>query len=556
MQPTLEQRHRSDELWLVVGVSLLALVPRVVTALADFRTTDESAWRFLSWNFAGAVSSGDFESASAQAITHMDYTSPGVTTMWIGSLARAIWAAGHGWGLWATEDDASFLTSPSGLNIARITMAVVTAALIGGLVLLLVRWAGRGAAAVAGVILATEPFFVAHGAVLHTDELLALFGVAALVATALALGVPRHTSWEGRPWAGALAGALFAGALLTKVTALMFLPAVGLLGMWAVVRNLREANASEPRTIALVPLLRTGCSWLSAAVVVSVALYPALWVAPFDELAFIRRSASIGAQGHLQFFRGEVTPTPGTLFYPISLSLRTTPWFFLAGVIAAIAVWVPRATRGFGAALACMAVPPFIVLSLASKQFDRYGMALLVVAAITTGVVIASGARRLAKDTTPRRLLGVAGLVTAVGIGVYSLAIAPWGLAYFDPALGGAAVAERTVPVGWAEGFERAGQFIARRQGGNCDEVTILAPRSQVPPAQDIFPCGVRTGTPEDATYVIVYVSVRQRTPPDELEAMTRDRELIATIDELGVTYAEIYGPRADARVREGGPGL
>ena len=199
VQPTLEERRWSQDLCLVVGVSLLALVPRVVTALAHFRTTDESAWRFLSWNLGEAVSSGDLRSASAQAITYMDYTSPGVTTMWIGSAGRAIWAAGHGWGLWGSEEDASFLTSPSGLTVARVTMAVVTALLIGGLVSLLVRWVGRGAAAVAGVILATEPFFVAHGAVLHTDELLALFGVAALVATALALGVPHHTAWRGDP---------------------------------------------------------------------------------------------------------------------------------------------------------------------------------------------------------------------------------------------------------------------------------------------------------------------------------------------------------------------
>ena len=146
---------RSASLWLIVGVSLLALVLRVVTAFADFRTTDESTWRFLSWNFSEAVTSGDFHAASARAITHMDYTSPGVTTMWIGTFSRAIWTVGHDWGLWATDDDASFLTSPSGLDVAQVMMAVVTAALTGLLALLLVRWVGRGAAAIAGVIVAT-----------------------------------------------------------------------------------------------------------------------------------------------------------------------------------------------------------------------------------------------------------------------------------------------------------------------------------------------------------------------------------------------------------------
>ncbi len=537
---------RSASLWLIVGVTLLALALRVITALADFRTTDESTWRFLSWNFSEAVTSGDFHAASARAITHMDYTSPGVTTMWIGTLSRAIWTVGHDWGLWATDDDATFLTSPSGLDVAQVMMAVVTAALTGLLVLLLVRWVGRGAAAIAGVIVATEPFLVAHGAVLHTDELLALFGVTALVATALAMGVPHRTAWAGRWWAGAIAGALFAGAWLTKVTALMFIPAVALLGIGQLVRALREPRGSDTRTMALAALRRTSCWWIAAAVVVIVGLYPALWVAPFEELAFVRRSATIAGTGHLQYFFGEVTDTPGPLFYPVALSLRTTPWFLVGGVAAAMAVWVPPETRRFGLALLCMAVPPFLVLSLATKQFDRYGLALLVIAAIAAGVVIAFGAERLAEATTLGRPVAVASFLAVLAVGVYSLVIAPWGLAYFNPALGGAAVAEETVLIGWAEGFERAGGLIARREDGHCDSVTILAPRSPVPPASDVFPCGTRVSRTEDATYVVVYVSVRQRSSPAELVAMTAGRELVGTVEELGITYADVYGPRAE----------
>ena len=49
----------------------------------------------------------------------------------------------------------------------------------------------------------------------------------------------------------------------------------------------------------------------------------------------------------------------------------------------------------------------------------------------------------------------------------------------------------------------------------------------------------------EDATYVVVYVSVRQRSSPAELVAMTAGRDLVGTVEELGITYADVYGPRA-----------
>ena len=191
-----------------------------------------------------------------------------------------------------------------------------------------------------------------------------------------------------------------------------------------------------------------------------------------------------------------------------------------------------------------MAVPPFIALSLASKQFDRYGLALLAVAAITVGVVVASGARRLAEDTTQwppagGREPGCSGRHRRLFDGDRTV-----GAGLLQPGPGGRFGRREDRADRLVRGLRTAGQFIARREEGNCDAVTILAPRSHVPPAQDIFPCGVRTGTPEDATYVVIYVSVRQRTAPDELEAMTRRRELVATVEELGVTYAEIYGPR------------
>src|SRR5262245_36401036 len=532
--------------WLVVGVSALALLLRMVTALADFRTQDEMLWMIRSGQFYDAVTSPNPQVASAGI--YSEGTSPGVTTMWIGASSRVLWSVGRRFGIWAAHDS-SFVDSPTALDIAQLVMAVVTAALLGLLVLLLVRWVGRGPAAVAGVLLATEPFFVAHGAVLHTDELLAFSGVGGLVAAALALGVPHRTAWTGQWWAAAAAGGLFGVAWLTKLTAVMFVPSVALLGVWALARA-RRARRQPPAgehdpPLPVAALVRMAAWWVAVALAVTFLAYPALRVAPIHELRFLWQSAGLAGEGHPQFFLGKVTKTPGPSYYFVALPLRTTPWFLVGSLVSAVAIWTSRATRPIALALTCMGVPLLLVISAASKQLDRYGLPLLAVAAIAVGVVVASAAEQVARTSSTARRLGIAGGLAALVVGVHSLVIAPWGLAYFKPALGGPRVAQRAILVGWSEGLERAGRFIARREAGRCDSVTIAAPGR---PA--LYPCGKLVKGADDPTYVVIYVSERQRMPPAMLAELVGDRELVGTVEELGVTYAEIYastGGRASA---------
>jgi hypothetical protein len=521
---------------LALGTSFLALVLRLVTASAGFSTSDEPGWMVRSWRFQDALLHGNFGSASARH----EYvaTMPGVTTMWIGGVARVVWVAGRRIGLWADTEGAQFLSSPSALTVARFVMAVAIAALVGLTTLLVAKWAGLGAAAVAGVLVGTEPFLVAHGAVLHTDELGAILGIDALLATALVLGVPHRTGWAGRRWVAVAAGALWSGSWLTKVSAVVFLPPVVLLVGWAVIASLRRTSVSHERRQEIAAIVRLAGWWVAAAVVTAVVSYPALWVAPIEELGFVGGSAGLAGIGHQQFFFGEITETPGPAFYLVALPLRMTPWFFVAALVAAVAIWWRRETRGFGVVAACMAGPPLVVLSLSAKQFDRYGLAILLVATLLVGVVVASGADVLRQASSVGRHVGLAGVLAAVLVGIHSLAVAPWGLGYFNPALGGADVAQDTVLVGWGEGMEQAALFIDQREDRPCEEVTVAA--------LPHLSCGRRVNWFENPQYLVIYVSERQRMEPAMREWYIRDRELVGTVERLGITYVEIFGPRAE----------
>jgi hypothetical protein len=153
------------------------------------------------------------------------------------------------------------------------------------------------------------------------------------------------------------------------------------------------------------------------------------------------------------------------------------------------------------------------------------------------GVVAAATAREAAQRWGGRAW-PAAGALLAGGLVVHAVTVVPWGLAYFNPLLGGSSTAVGTVLVGWREGLERAGPIIAADAAGRCDDVIIDAIGSA-----RLYPCGrPRRGDPT-ADYVVAYVSERQRRP--EVVARRIDRRpRIGTVVERGIVYAEVYGPR------------
>lgn len=533
---------RHGTLWLVLGVMALAAVPRLLTASDDFVTADEPLWMPRSDGFYEALVSGHPGDASAYQGDRHTVTMPGVTTMWTGVAARGIWAAGQGVGLWS-DAETKFATSALGLDVAQGLMAIVGATFLGLLVFLVAEWAGKVAAAVTGVLLATEPFLVALGAVLHTDQLLTFCGVGSLVATALALGLPHRTRWADQRWAGAVGGMLFATAWLTKVSAVMFLPGVSLLGCWAILR-LRTHTADESLVRRAWSSLRPVTTWwVLGAVGLVLLTYPAVWADPGDEAYWLVRSASQGAREHTQIFLGEPTSTPGPAFYFVALPLRVTPWFLVTGMAAGFAVW-RRATRGFGVAAILMAAPPFVILSLASKEFDRYGLPVLAVGATVVGIVASSAVEALRRSSpaTQRMALLACSVVAVVAV-ANSFLVVPWGMAYFNPALGGASAAEEAVTVGWGEGLERAVAIVEDQEGEDCGEVTVAAPQWT---RRLVGWLGCETTANTDtARYVVLYIYDRQRMSDTEINELSEGREVVGTVDAQGFTLAEVFGPKA-----------
>lgn len=524
-------RARRGDLLLAGGAFLAAAAPRLLTAGA-YSGPDEFLWMLRSQRFLEAMTQGEFSAASAT--NGEAATMPGVTTMWVGSVAKSVWRLGVEIGVVGDADVAAgFANSRSGLTVAQAAMGLMTAALVAVVVVLVARWAGRGAALAAGVLLATEPLLVTHGATMHTDELVGLFGVAGLVATALALGVPHRTGAADR-WAVAVAaGALCSLAVLTKLSALGFLPAVVVFGVWASVARRRSGAA------AVRPVARLAGLWLVGAIG-ALAAYPALWSAPVTEVRRLLDSATLATENQPQFFLGEITGTVGPHFYLVAVPFRLTPWFLVALMAVALLVWVRPAARGHATALVVMGLPMFAAISLSSKQIDRYAVPVVVVGAVAIGVGVAHLHRwvheRTGLDARDPRIVGGLGLGAAALVG-YALVVAPWSSAYFNPLLGGGDEAVDSVLVGRGEGVHEVGDLIAEREAGRCDDVTV---RSVI--SVGAFPCGEWVWR-EDADYMVVSSSERQLSNADHLADRLGDRPLVAVVSVRGVVHTELWGP-------------
>ena len=524
---------------------------------------DEVLWMKRTTGFSDALLRFDFSAVSATT-GETTPSMPGVTTMWLGTIARGVWEPGRALGIFGGP---SFAQSEVGLHLAQLAVAAATSILIGLFVFLAWRWAGAIAAIAAGALLATEPFVVFQGSMLHTDELEGLFAATGTIAFLLALGVPDGGASRPRAMAS-LAGALLAGAFLSKLSALLLVPGLAAIIGWACVRAVRQEKAPSRGSLAAMrPVARLVGIVLAAAIATTLLAWPALWADPVDQLSSLRRSGEIGGRGHLQFFLGEVTDTPGPLYYLVSIPFKMTPWFLL-GMLAVIAAAVVRSTQTRLAAVALVALPALISLSFASKQIGRYALAVLPLMALAVGLGLDAlwtliRRRRLLRQRDPsvRRIAPLAaGSLLALML-AHSMWVAPWGTAYFNPILGGGSAAESKIIVAGTYGHDRAGEVIREREAPEC-AVTIGAFSAWAP--ESLYPCGsverIRRVSDLGAglDYVVVLSDYRQRFP-DVASALRASGRTVAEAKLWGATNAEIIevdparASRSQPQVGDGG---
>jgi hypothetical protein len=292
-----------------MGLFIIALLPRIF-GLGLFITSDEPLWLTRSIFFSEGLLTGNLAETLQQG-------HPGVTTMWTGSLGLGLAYLRRG----PTTTFLEFLqTLPHDFERIDATLLPwvrLPTVLLAALGVALFYWLARKlvddhVALIGALLLAFDPFFLAHSRTLHHDALATIF-MALSVLTLLnyaAANQARASVYLG--WSGGLAGL----ALLSKGTSLTLIAFAALFFLW---QWLGKRQAFAQTVVA-------GLIWLGIAVGIFIALWPAMWVIPGQVLAkvfgWIITSADVTeiAETTSINWAGRV-PDLGVLFYPVNWGL-------------------------------------------------------------------------------------------------------------------------------------------------------------------------------------------------------------------------------------------
>lgn len=525
-------------------IFLVAFVPRGL-ALDAYVAPDEGKWIYRSAHFLSALLEGDLAGmTSAAATPEVEVLAPAVPTMWAGGLGLLLKYRVDGPDRWGSLADylravpAETEKIPLGFYPwSRLPAALLTALAVLLIFFLLQRLVEPDAALLAALLIALDPFFLGLSRVIHHDALVSVFIISAL----LALLVYR---WRATalfsPWL-LLSGASAGLALLTKPTALYL---VVFAGLFLLLDGGLPRRAAEWRQRLLA-----GGLWALVAVVVFVAAWPAMWVAPVDAVAELAaRAGSEGEDNNYSLLPapGEPLPELGFLFYPVNWLFKSTlpELVGLAGLFAGLARgWSPglRAetgpTRWVVRWLGLFVLLFWLLLLPAGTRDIRYflpgAMALYVLAAV--GAVIL--ARRLG---WPAAWAGQALLAVQV---ILVMVYYPYFVNYWNPVLAGPWLAPRLVKIGSGEGLDRMGRYLSQKPNAAGLTVAVSFWESFVP----YFPGRyTKAHYNDEADYILIYVrQIQNRNPFPEYWSYFSGQTPEYKVSLVGTDYAWLYpGPQ------------
>ncbi len=539
-------------------VFLAALLPRVY-ALGGFLTIDEVKWAEGVAQFLLALSSGNL----AQTYWHFF---PGITLAWGGALTLGAICLPAANLAQCVQTQVERL--PDSIGWLRLTPVLLTSVGIAGVYGVGRKLVAGPVALLAALLLAFDPFFIAHSRILNGDAITAVLMFLSLLSF-LNYSLAKSANSEFAIRHSLVLSAVLAGlALLTKLPApiiALFIGGLGLVGLvfdWPKCRG-----AAVRRWIGALAL------WGVIALAVVFLLWPALWVAPAATLQQMYiDSFEVGqlGEGHDAFFVGQNLDDPGPWFYPYAIAFRLTPVVTVGLVLAA--VWLVflggKKVRSpeLKVALVNGVFIVFIVLlaNLSPKKLDRYVMAVIPPLLFLAAQGLWWTWQHWLNGTRPRRLVVplLAGLVILHL--VFAILAAPYYLTYYNPLLGGVEQAARQVPVGWGEGLEQAAAYLSRLP--EAESLTVSSWYSDI---FNLYFAGQRNSFSDDgrgqlsADYVVFYINQWQRQKPyPELVNYFRSGEPVFTVKvgppggvpgQSGVNWVEVYKAPA-AQSASGGP--
>jgi 4-amino-4-deoxy-L-arabinose transferase-like glycosyltransferase len=552
--------------WLPIplGLALFALALALrFWGIAQSVTADDQDWVQRAAGFGQAIQKGSLRNTYQSG-------HPGVPVLWIASLVISPQERAEI--VRAGDDQTDLERTPAYLPVlARVRRVLATyAAMLTVLIAFLTaRLFGAGPGLLAGLLLAAEPFLVAHGQLFSTDTLLTLLMTTSVLAALV--------FFDRRGDAAYLIGSGVAAGLAfsTKAPAIVLFGCVPLIGLgWlaleqrtGITERRAEPDRSRPRT-HLTDRLLDLLIWGIAAGLIYLLVWPALWVDPLGTLLKLEQAVrGVGESPRRwgNFFLGQVYPTDDVplllrpVFYPIVTALRLSPITFVGLlVLAGLGMakrWHPRlGARRMDSwrpdrrvlALAAFVLLFAAMMTISPKKLDRYGLPIYPSLVILAAVGLWWAIRRW----LPARWAWPA--VVALGLGQVALVaqVEPYPLSFYNPLLGGASMARRTMIVGWGEGLDQVAAYLNQQPDAEHIVAVSLYKDQLVPLFRGR---GARLPDWQKGTHFVSYVNMDQRDLiPAPLQEWVDSTPPDYTVRLNGIVYARVYRIPPEIRQRAG----
>ena len=561
---------RSSRLTRIAAISVVTVIYTLIRLhdLDRLVTTDEPFWMGRSANFYRAIRTGDLQYTYQMA-------HPGVLTMWAGALAFFVRAPeysalvhGNLKGVYSIE---SVLRTnhidPLDMMVAvKVSKVLLQGIFFAVTMTYLKELIGIGTAAIAGLLIAFDPFLSGLDSAFHVDGLFSLVCFAAVASIVFAASKTSLTGRTGRlSWYWVASGLLSACAWLTRATGVVLLGVVGLVLLFSVIDVRRQNKPDQTKIPGVRNALHYAMIWLFSAIATTCLLLPALWVAPGKTLSKLWEWTSTAAtEGHENstFFMGEIhRGDPGLIFYPVAITWRSTPveWYGMVVLIALTPWSIRRRTLTPSAWRLIIFSTVFAIVYAAAmstgvKKFDRYALPMFPVICLLAAVGIITLVK-FAAEFIPRYDRVLAGVTVTALVLIQSLStwvVLPYRLDYYNPLLGGPRHAESVMQMGWGQGGVEVVEYITGQLSGDQQ---VIMQTSAVPSAFSYFLSDdpkilIRSfglATPAgwfETDYYVAGIQQTQRDMAPSYRTLRRygyEPEHIITIG--GVPYFQIFRP-------------
>jgi hypothetical protein len=535
--------------WGPLAALMLVAVCLRTLKLDLFYSRDELViWRWGNEFFA-ALWQGSFVNAVFESVY------PGVTLFWLQALYAALKLGYLALFQGQPPQLATIVDAPHTLAYLaeqRTVVGLATAAQIGAIYGLAAKVYNRRVAWLSAFLIALDPFVLAESRVFRCEAFASGFMILSVLAW---LGYSKERKWRYL----ALSGILGGWAVLTKTSAGLIAPVIGLLLLldWLL-------GGNSDRLARFKLMVWRGIQWGGLAIITFWLSWPMLWFnpAPYLDTVFARgmAHASEGDVWHGDvFFAGHIIPNdPGLLFYPVTLAFRSTPlmWIGLALALTVLGYTLKKRWTAKNERLSELATDAgvwvvyagviFVELSFVLSKVDRYLLPIfpgLDILSALGAIWVLDWSSQASRNPRWASWLAKGG-VLAICMAQLGLTLSafPYFYSYWNPLMGGGVAAVKTVPVGSGEGIDQAIDLLNRLP--DAKQLTLVCGASR-PWCENVFTGTtlssevLNSGEWARADYVLFYVAWSQRqTYPQEVADYLLDRHLVYQVDLGGATYA------------------